>query len=274
MTRSSRRDWSSTLADIRRFNAVCRGGGGAALPAFSQLSSRLFCLTVGDPQRGCLHDEFSQRHGHGTVAGGHAPGDKTIVLTNGFYLQFVVALYLSDGSDGHLRASLSKFQYQADEAGKDWVFRYDYERDPRGVRPSVAHLHVRGAFECRDLECDREMKKVHFPTGRPTVESTIALLIEQFEVPSNSPEEIWRPALDDSQRQFLEVAHRPLTATLPKQDSTAKGTGPSRPRSIGHVCSVFSSGSETPVLSLLGTSSPCTWRVGGCGKLISRPRQA
>jgi hypothetical protein len=157
--------------------------------------------------------ERGERPGHGTVAGGHGPGQKTIVLTNGRYLQFVVALYSNaDGEDGYLRASLSKFQYQADEVGKDWVFRYDYERDPRGVRPAVAHLHVRGAFECRDLDCEREMKKVHFPSGRPTLEATIALLIDQFDVTANSPEEIWRPALEGSQRQFLAVAHRPAAA--------------------------------------------------------------
>ena len=93
MTRSSRPDWSSTLADIRHFNADCREGGPQALEAFSELTSRLFCRTVGDRRRGAVHlERLAGRRGHGTVAGGRGSGQKTIAVTDGRHLQFVVAL--------------------------------------------------------------------------------------------------------------------------------------------------------------------------------------
>lgn len=211
MTRSSRRDWSSTVADIRRFNAACRAGGPDALRAFADLASRLFCLTVGDPRKGAVHVEHGERRGHGTVAGGYGKGEEAIALANGYFLVLTVALYINEAKpDGYLRASLSKYQYQTDRPGKNnWIFRYEYKRDPGDSRHPAAHLHVNGDPRCGDMKCGRELRAIHFYTGRPTVESTIRLLIEQFEVPANSPAEIWRPALEESERGFLDVAHRP-----------------------------------------------------------------
>ena len=211
MTRSSRRDWSSTLTDIRRFNAACRDGGPGALRAFADLTSRLFCLTVGDPRKGAVHIEYGERRGHGTVAGGFGKGEEAIVLTNGYLLVLTVALYIDETKpDNFLRASLSKYQYQTDRPGnKSWIFRYEYKRDPGDSRHPAAHLHVDGDPRCGDMKCGRELRSIHFYTGRPTVESTIRLLIEQFEVRPNSPREVWQPALGESEQSFLNVAHRP-----------------------------------------------------------------
>ncbi|MEI6449137.1 MAG: hypothetical protein WCP98_04205 [Actinomycetes bacterium] len=52
------------------------------------------------------------------------------------------------------------------------------------------------------------LDRVHFPCGRPTVESVIRLLIDDFGVPSDAPEEIWRPPLAETERDFLNVAHK------------------------------------------------------------------
>ena len=213
MTRSSRRDWTSTLTDIRRFNAACRGGGPEALQAFYDLTSRLFCLTVGHKNAG-VHLDRGIRHGHGTVVGGHGEDDQLIRLTNNHYLRLVIALYLPDGEDRHLRTSLSVHQYQASQADSEWVFRYDYKRDPQGNRHPAAHLHVNARLKTKGVSTKLPFDRVHFYTGRPTLEGTIRLLIEQFEVSSNSEPEVWRPALHESETSFLDVAHRPLPGVL------------------------------------------------------------
>jgi len=208
MTRSSPRDWASTLADIHRLNAECRAGGPKALVAFRDLTSRLFCLTVGH-RRATVHLDRGERPGHGTVAGGHK-GEELIRLTNDHYLRFIVSLYVEDQDDVYLRTNLSVFQYQLDAEGKDWVFRYDYARDPQEKRHPAAHLHVNAEPRVRGVTTPRGFARVHFFTGRPTIESTIRLLIEQFGVRANSPAEVWRPALYENEVAFLDVAHRPL----------------------------------------------------------------
>jgi hypothetical protein len=170
---------------------------------------RLFCLTVAHKKAG-VHLERGIRRGHGTVAGGHGKGDQLIRLTNDHYLRLVVALYLSDGEDRHLRTSFSVHQYQASQEESEWVFRYDYDRDPQGKRHPAAHLHVNARLKTKGVSTELPLDRIHFYTGRPTLEGTIRLLIEQFGVPSNSVPEVWRPALHESETSFLDVAHRPL----------------------------------------------------------------
>ena len=45
-----------------------------------------------------------------------------------------------------LKVMHSVFQYSFDNAGKAWVFRYEYDRHPQGPHPP-SHFHVRGTLE-------------------------------------------------------------------------------------------------------------------------------
>ena len=151
------------------------------------------------------------------LSGGHDPvGEPVVRLTNGRFLRLVVSLFLvPGGADPFLRTSLSLYQYQFDEAGDDWVFRYEYKRepDPGDSRP-IGHLHVRGHLSTDGaLARKQTLDRVHFPCGRPTIESVIRLLIDDFGVPSDAPEDTWRPLLAQTEREFLKVAHRAVTPT-------------------------------------------------------------
>jgi len=59
--------------------------------------------------------------------------------------------------------------------------------------------------------CDRPLERVHFPTGRFSIEGIVRLLAEEFDVPTNRDAAIWRPVLAASEREFLEIAHLPLS---------------------------------------------------------------
>jgi hypothetical protein len=213
MTRSSRqRDWSTTLVNIRKYDAKWRQGGPQAFEAFRNFVSHLLCLTVGAEDAGVhLVLDKRSREKTATLQGGYGRGDSAVLLTNGRYLKLVVSLFLNpQAEDNFVRVRLSNFQYQTDALGDDWVFRYEYERDPGARRHPGGHLHIRGQeFTCQDVKIARTLEDIPFPTGRPTLESTIRLLIEQFGVPSSSDSSVWRPVLDKSEEDFLRIAHSP-----------------------------------------------------------------
>jgi hypothetical protein len=125
------------------------------------------------------------------------------------------SLQETGGADAFLRTSMSLFQYQLDEAGDDWVFRCEYKRepDPGDSRP-VGHLHVRGQLSSAGVLARKQtLDRVHFPCGRPTVESVIRLLIDDFGVLSDAPDDIWRPLMAETEREFLRVAHKAVAPT-------------------------------------------------------------
>lgn len=136
-------------------------------------------------------------------------------LTNDLYVRLVVSLFLEPGAaDSFLRTSMSLFQYQLDEAGDDWVFRYEYKREPEpGDSRPVGHVHVRGHLTSKGVLARKQtLERVHLPCGRPTIESVIRLLIDDFGVPPDAPDEVWRPLLAETEREFLKVAHRAVAA--------------------------------------------------------------
>jgi hypothetical protein len=106
-----------------------------------------------------------------------------------------------------LKVVESSYQYQLDDDGTHWVVRYDYLRDPQGAHPP-GHVQINGTFAAR---VDGDMRRIHLPTGRVSLEAILRLLIEDFNVPSNEPPEIWRPVLAESEAAFEEIAHRPLS---------------------------------------------------------------
>jgi hypothetical protein len=214
MTPPSRRaDFSSTVASIRRASQGCRAGGRDSFIHFEAFVNHLFCLTIGHKTASIrLSRAKAGKKQHRVLSGGHDPGGELVVrLTNDHYLRFVVSLFLdSSGADAFLRTSLSLYQYQLDTAGDDWVFRYEYKREPEpGDARPVGHLHVCGRLSNPGvLSRKRTLERVHFPCGRPTVESVIRLLIDDFGVPSDAPEGIWRPLLAETERDFLRVSHK------------------------------------------------------------------
>ena len=80
------------------------------------------------------------------------------------------------------------------------------------IRILWPHLQIRGTLTESDVPVYRDLlEHVHFPTGRISLEGILRLLAEQFSVPCNEPETVWRPMLAEAERTFLEIAHRPLS---------------------------------------------------------------
>lgn len=210
---SRRRDFASTVDSIRQASRACRAGGPGAFDGFRDLVNYLFCLTVGHEKAGIRLSQATGRHAKSRMlTGGHDPkGQPVVKLMNGHYLQLIVSLYMDpDRRDQYLRTSMSLFQYQLDEAGDDWIFRYEYRREPDPGEPKpVGHLHVRGSLLSGSVLVKKQLlEHVHFPCGRPTIESVIRLLADDFHVPASAPDGLWRPALAESERDFLDVAHK------------------------------------------------------------------
>lgn len=123
----------------------------------------------------------------------------------------MVACYLDvdDERGPLLKVSESSFQYQEDEAGNDWIVRYDYLREPGPDPHPTAHLQIRGQLHADVLSDDKPLDRVHFPTGRVALEGVLRLLAEQFDVPTAEQPEVWRGVLSESERAFQRIAHRP-----------------------------------------------------------------
>lgn len=145
------------------------------------------------------------------VEGGLAQEDDVVLLTDGRLLRLSITLFRAPHEGGHrMKVEQASYQYQADQTGTRWIFRYDYRREPQGQHPAT-HLQVRGNL-LEPIPLYRGMlERVHFPTGRVSLEAVIRLLIEQFAVRPNRPPEIWRRVLAESERAFEEIAHRPLS---------------------------------------------------------------
>ncbi len=138
--------------------------------------------------------------------------DQSLVpLNDGRYLRISIVLYREPHEGGHrLKVEQASYQYQLDEAGYNWVFRYDYRREPMDEHPAT-HLQVRGRLLENVTMHHGLLERVHFPTGRVSIEAVIRLLMEQFGMPPNYPPEMWRAILSESERSFEEIAHRHLS---------------------------------------------------------------
>ena len=122
-----------------------------------------------------------------------------------------MSLYLAPHEDRtRLKVEKSVYQYQLDEDGERWIFRYDYLRHATEPHPA-AHLQIRGALtETSAAPVRGTLERVHFPTGRVSLEAVIRLLVEQFGVRTNEDPSIWRPVLATSEEEFLKVAHQAI----------------------------------------------------------------
>ncbi len=109
-----------------------------------------------------------------------------------------------------MKVEQARYQYQCDDIGSRWIFRYDYVREPKDQHPAT-HLQVRGQLSEKATLHKGLLERVHFPSGRISIESVIRLLIEQFSVTPHTPTDIWRPVLAESEQIFESIAHRPLS---------------------------------------------------------------
>ena len=107
-----------------------------------------------------------------------------------------------------MKVEASSYQYQMDSVGREWIFRYDYAREPAGGHP-CSHLQINGELNIDGiLKPDKPLGRVHLPTDRVSIESVIRLLILEFGVPSKGGREYWEPLLRESERAFQAIAHR------------------------------------------------------------------
>jgi len=135
-----------------------------------------------------------------------------VYLNDGRFLRFAMSLYLEPyGRETRLKVEKSVIQYQIDEDGDRWIFRYDYLRHATEPHPG-AHLQIRGALSESSVVPLREtLERVHFPTGRVSLEAIIRLLVEQFGLRTNEDPALWRPVLAASQEEFLRIAHQSVS---------------------------------------------------------------
>jgi len=109
-----------------------------------------------------------------------------------------------------IKVADSAYQYQADREGDEWIFRYDFLRNPRAPHPA-SHLQINGVIPDGWLPADTPLSRIHFPTERISFEAVIRLLIEEFGVTANEPPGLWRPLLAESEGLFMGIRHRSIS---------------------------------------------------------------
>lgn len=173
-------DPDSRLAEVRRLNRIIRGGGPDALSAFRELTHLLLNLTIlaaGSTLKLIRLTTDATK----AVLGGRTPRDP-LRLNDGRFLRLSAKLYLDRSSTPNfLKVEETSYQYQLDQDGERWIFRYDYLRNPPGAIPA-AHFQINGELAEAAVIAGTQLKRLHFPTGRVSLEAVIRLLAEQFQV--------------------------------------------------------------------------------------------
>ena len=198
-------DPADLVGRVRHLTTRYRSGTAAAFGAFRELVGLLLHVTV-----------VSEHQPIFMTKGPHADtrllgGSKPLRLNDGRYLRVVITLFREPTTEGmRLKVAECNYQYQVDTAGDRWIFRYDYRRTPRDQHPA-AHLQIRGDLSEACLPPKTPIERVHFPTGRISLEAVIRLLVEQFRVRCNEPPDVWRPILTESESGFLKIAHQTVS---------------------------------------------------------------
>lgn len=179
------------------------------MAAFHRLVNRILALTVLAEGQAVKLFPSPSDPSKAALRGRHARDP--LKLNDGRYLRLAAYVYLDPSApDNFLRVEETSYQYQFDKDGDRWIFRYDYLRNPSHAYPA-AHVQIRGELAESEAFQTPSLPRLHWPTGRVSLEAVIRLLAEQFQIPCNQPPEIWRLALAESERDFLQVAHRPLS---------------------------------------------------------------
>jgi len=197
------------LSQIRQLTERYKAGiVPDSFDAFKDLVYLLFSKTI--LEEGQALRLIKGQHEASRVLGGWTPLEP-LRLNNGLYLSLSMTLFREETEKGpRIKVASSRYQYQLDTLGEAWVFRYDYARESPNQHPSN-HLHIRGTLTENCLAEKQLLEHIHFSTDRVSFESIIRLLIEQFGIVPNSPQEIWRPMLTESERLFKDIAHKSLS---------------------------------------------------------------
>ena len=192
------------LGEIRELTEQYKAGNPKSFDAVRDLFSLLLHKTVVESTARVV--KVGSRKTDVAMIQGGGPGE-LVQLTNGRFLRVTIGLGLERTENGsRCKTKTSTFQYQSDDTRDRWIFRYDYLREPNDPHPGT-HLHIRGRLSEDCLAGDQPLERIHFPTRRVSMEAVIRLLIDQFHVPANSPDETWRPLLQESEKLFYEVAY-------------------------------------------------------------------
>jgi hypothetical protein len=185
---------------------VLKGGNGAP-KKFADLVGFLLGLTVvKNPSGGRVILDKSKRANQFVLSGWNTLGSP-IPLANGEFLRLAMTLYTDEKDHQFLKVLKSNCQYQRDEAGDKWIFRYDFSREP-GNKYAASHIQVRGQLTEAVQLRKQTLENVHFPTRRISIESILRLLIDDFNIKPNQDDGIWRAALAASEGEFYRVAHQ------------------------------------------------------------------
>lgn len=183
-------------------------GSPESFVAFRDLSDLLFRITVLDPTGGITLTAGPRPRAK--VIGGWTGPEDPLPLNDGRYFRCSMTLFLDPTQQGtRLKVEKAAYQYQMDQEGNRWIFRYDYLRTAAEPHPG-AHLQIRGYPIESCLPERTPLERIHFPTMRVSLEAVIRLLADGFGIRCNEPEEIWRPVLVETERLFFVIAHQPL----------------------------------------------------------------
>jgi len=204
MTPFSPSSWSSTVASLRKASDGRLAGGREAPAHFERYVNLLFRLTVAHKEAAIRLSRLAASSTAWVLTGGHDPrGGGAIQLTDGRYLRLVALLDLDVSAGGRLRFQALTWQYQNAVDDDSWVFRADYSRARiAAASPPRGHMHIDGTLRQPDvLRPKQPLGRVHFPCRRPTLEAAVVLLADEFGVPTNAPQEVWRAAVSEHEAQ-------------------------------------------------------------------------
>jgi hypothetical protein len=202
------------LAEIRRCATRYKAGTRDSFTATLDLYQALLSATVMDDGEAVKLQAVEDGSSDRAITG---RGLRAVKLRDGKYLRILVSMRLVDDGPVGIRLKVmdSSYQYQVgaslDPADDEIVFRYDYTRQPPGhdVHP-LAHLNIYGIPLVADsLPQKKTLARIHFPTGRVSIEAVIRCLIEQYKVPTRANASEWRQMLACSEEEFLKIAHQP-----------------------------------------------------------------
>ncbi|MGH8614055.1 MAG: hypothetical protein ACREYF_19015 [Gammaproteobacteria bacterium] len=186
-------------------------GGDKSPAAFARLIGLLLRLTVvKNPQGGRIIWQRAcsgSRKATTVVISGWSKTNALIPLNNGGFLRLAMTLSMDEHDERgrFLKVAKSIYQYQLDE-GDEWVFRYDYAREPGNEHPP-SHLQIWGNLIAEGaLPKTKPLEGVHFPSRRISLESVLRLLAVDFGIRTNKPADVWRAALAASEEPWLRVA--------------------------------------------------------------------
>lgn len=202
-------DLPAHLGKVRELTTQYQSGAPEGFEAFRELVDLILRVTV-LAEHGGVRLAEGPRANTLALGGWSGPGDP-LPLRNGRFLRLAMTLFREPVEGGHrIKVAESSYQYQIDPSGRDWIFRYDFLRYPPEPHPA-SHLQINGHLPAEYLPAGTPLARIHFQTDRVSLEAVIRLLVDQFGLPTNEVNEVWRPVLAESEARFLEIRHRSLS---------------------------------------------------------------